>query len=56
VVSEGFQGVWVFAEQRNGRLKSVAYELLAEGRKPTRSILLTTPHWRTTRRITTQQR
>jgi len=31
--SEGFQGVWVFAEQRDGRLKSVAYELLAEGRK-----------------------
>ncbi|HUU63098.1 MAG TPA: FAD-binding protein [Dehalococcoidia bacterium] len=32
-VSEGFSGVWVFAEQRDGRLKSVAYELLAEGRK-----------------------
>jgi len=31
--SEGFSGVWVFAEQRDGRLKSVAYELLAEGRK-----------------------
>ncbi len=32
-VSEGFQGVWVFAEQRDGKLKSVAYELLTEGRK-----------------------
>jgi electron transfer flavoprotein alpha subunit len=32
-VSEGFSGVWVFAEQRDGRLKSVAYELLSEGRK-----------------------
>ena len=32
-VSEGHTGVWVFAEQRDGRLKSVAYELLAEGRK-----------------------
>lgn len=32
-VSEGFSGVWVFAEQRQGKLKSVAYELLSEGRK-----------------------
>ncbi len=32
-VSEGHSGVWVFAEQRDGRLKAVAYELLAEGRK-----------------------
>jgi len=32
-VSEGFQGVWVFAEQRDGRLKGVAYELLSQGRK-----------------------
>jgi electron transfer flavoprotein alpha subunit len=32
-VAEGFQGVWVFAEQRDGKLKSVAYELLSEGRK-----------------------
>jgi len=32
-VSEGFQGVWVFAEQRDGKLKSVSYELLSEGRK-----------------------
>ena len=32
-VSEGHRGVWVFAEQRDGRLKGVAFELLAEGRK-----------------------
>ena len=32
-VSEGFRGVWVFAEQRDGKLKSVAYELVSEGRK-----------------------
>jgi electron transfer flavoprotein alpha subunit len=32
-VSEGYQGVWVFAEQRDGKLKSVAYELVSEGRK-----------------------
>jgi electron transfer flavoprotein alpha subunit len=32
-VSKGFSGVWVFTEQRNGNLKSVAYELLSEGRK-----------------------
>jgi len=32
-VAEGFQGVWVFAEQRDGKLKSVSYELLSEGRK-----------------------
>ena len=32
-VSEGFQAVWVFAEQRDGRLKGVAYELLSQGRK-----------------------
>lgn len=32
-VSEGHSGVWVFAEQRDGRLKGVAFELLAEGRK-----------------------
>jgi len=32
-VIEGFQGVWVFAEQRDGKLKSVSYELLTEGRK-----------------------
>ena len=27
------RGVWVFAEQRNGKLKSVAYELLTRGRE-----------------------
>lgn len=31
-VSEGFQGVWVFAEQRHGRLKDVSHELVSEGR------------------------
>ena len=31
--SEGFSGVWVFAEQRDGKLKGVAYELVSEGRK-----------------------
>lgn len=30
---EGYQGVWVFAEQRGGKLKSVSYELVSEGRK-----------------------
>ncbi len=29
----GHQGVWVFAEQRDGRLKNVAFELLARGRE-----------------------
>jgi len=33
VLSDSHQGVWVFAEQRDGRLKSVAYELLAKGRE-----------------------
>ena len=32
-VSEGYSGVWVFAEQRDGRLKTVSYELISEGRK-----------------------
>ena len=27
------KGVWVFAEQRDGRVKSVAYELLSKGRE-----------------------
>jgi electron transfer flavoprotein alpha subunit len=27
------RGVWVFVEQRDGKVKNVAYELLAEGRK-----------------------
>jgi len=30
---DAYQGVWVFAEQRNGHLHSVAYELVSEGRK-----------------------
>jgi electron transfer flavoprotein alpha subunit len=32
-VSDSHRGVWVFAEQRDGRLKNVAYELLAKGRE-----------------------
>jgi len=32
-ISGDYQGVWVFAEQRSGKLKSVAYELLAKGRE-----------------------
>jgi len=32
-VSDSYRGVWVFAEQRDGRLKNVAYELLAKGRE-----------------------
>ena len=31
--NESSCGVWVFAEQRDGKLKSVSYELLSEGRK-----------------------
>ncbi len=31
--SENYGGVWVFAEQRNGEIKGVAYELLAKGRE-----------------------
>jgi len=30
---DSYRGVWVFAEQRNGKLKSVAYELLSRGRQ-----------------------
>lgn len=33
IKEDRFQGVWVFAEQRNGKLKSVAYELVSQGRK-----------------------
>ncbi|MBI4296306.1 MAG: electron transfer flavoprotein subunit alpha, partial [Chloroflexi bacterium] len=33
VSDEKHRGIWVFAEQQNGRVKSVAYELLAEARK-----------------------
>lgn len=32
-VSDSHRGIWVFAEQRDGRLKSIAYELLAKGRE-----------------------
>ncbi len=32
-VSEGYCGVWVFAEQQNGKIASVVYELLGEGKK-----------------------
>ncbi|MFQ5996712.1 MAG: electron transfer flavoprotein subunit alpha/FixB family protein [Dehalococcoidales bacterium] len=31
--SDSSRGIWVFAEQRDGRLKKVAYELLAKGRE-----------------------
>ncbi len=31
--NENYRGVWVFAEQRNGEIKGVAYELLAKGRE-----------------------
>lgn len=30
---DSYRGIWVFAEQREGRLKSVGYELLAKGRE-----------------------
>ncbi len=32
-VSDSHHGIWVFAEQREGKLKSVGYELLAKGRE-----------------------
>ncbi|MFC1982158.1 4Fe-4S binding protein, partial [Chloroflexota bacterium] len=32
-VNDSHRGVWVFAEQRNGRLRSVSYELLSRGRE-----------------------
>ena len=32
-ISDSHQGVWVFAEQRDGKLKNVAYELLSKGRE-----------------------
>jgi electron transfer flavoprotein alpha subunit len=32
-VSTEHQGVWVFAEQRNSKLKGVSFELLAKGRE-----------------------
>ena len=33
VASDSHRGIWVFAEQRRGKLKGVAYELLAKGRE-----------------------
>ena len=30
---DSYQGIWVFAEQREGKVKSVAYELLSKGRE-----------------------
>ena len=32
-VTDGSRGVWVFAEQRRGKLKNVAFELLSRGRE-----------------------
>jgi electron transfer flavoprotein alpha subunit len=32
-LGDDYKGVWVFAEQRRGKLKSVAYELLSKGRE-----------------------
>ena len=32
-ISDSHYGIWVFAEQRDGKLKSVDYELLARGRE-----------------------
>ncbi len=32
-VSDTHRGIWVFAEQRDGQLKSVGYELLSRGRE-----------------------
>ncbi len=31
--TDGYRGIWVFAEQRGGKLKSVTYELLSRGRE-----------------------
>lgn len=31
--TDSYRGVWVFAEQRRGQLKNVAYELLSKGRE-----------------------
>ena len=33
VKTDDYQGVWVFAEQRDGKLKSVSFELLSKGRE-----------------------
>ncbi|MFC1989170.1 FAD-binding protein [Chloroflexota bacterium] len=32
-VDDSHRGIWVFAEQRDGKLKSVSYELLSKGRE-----------------------
>ena len=32
VADDSYRGIWVFAEQRDGKLKGIAYELLARGR------------------------
>ncbi len=32
-VPEGYHGVWIFAEQRDGKVAPVVYELLGEGRR-----------------------
>ncbi|MDP6127839.1 MAG: FAD-binding protein [Dehalococcoidales bacterium] len=32
-VADGHNGIWVFAEQRDGQLKSIGYELLSRGRE-----------------------
>ncbi len=32
-ISDNHRGVWVFAEQRNGSLKNVSYELLSKGKQ-----------------------
>ncbi len=31
--TDGYRGVWVFAEQRNGKVRGVSYELIAKGRE-----------------------
>ncbi len=31
--AEGYKGVWIFAEQRHGKVSPVSYELLGIGRK-----------------------
>jgi electron transfer flavoprotein alpha subunit len=33
IKSDGYEGVWIFAEQRNSKIASVVLELLGEGRK-----------------------
>jgi electron transfer flavoprotein alpha subunit len=33
MTSANYQGIWVFAEQRGGKVKGVTYELLAKGRE-----------------------